>query len=89
MLPKGKGNKIINIPSAKAKAGEELLIRLFTLQKESSIIIYAGKRHLTLKPGNVAEYMSSRGLRGKKLPRGYQKVDRVEIKDPEQPMLLG
>lgn len=88
MLPKGKGNKIINIPSAKAKAGEELVIRLFTLQKESSIIIYAGKRHLTLKPGNVAEYMSSRGLRGKKLPRGYQKVDRVEVKEPEQPMLL-
>ena len=88
ILPKGKGNKIINIPTARAKSGEEALLNLFTLKKESTIIIYAGKRHLSLKPGNVAEYMSSRGLRGKKLPRGYQKVDRVEVKDPEQPMLL-
>ena len=89
ILPKGKGNKIIGIPSARAKSGEELLSHLFTLTKESSIIIYAGKRHLTLKPGNVAEYISSRGLRGKKLPRGYQSVARVEVKEPEQPMLIG
>ena len=89
ILPKGKGNKIINIPTARAKSGEEALLSLFTLKKESTIVIYAGKRHLSLKPGNVAEYMSSRGLRGKKLPRGYQKVDRVEVKEPEQPMLLG
>ncbi len=88
ILAKGKGNKIINIPTARARTGEERLTTLFTLKKESSIIIYAGKRHLTLKPGNVAEYISSRGLRGKKLPRGYQRVDRVETRDPEQSLLL-
>ena len=85
MLPKGKGNKIIGIPSSRAKSGEELLSHLFTLKKESSIIIYAGKRHLTLKPGNVTEYISSRGLRGKKLPRGYQNVAKVEVKLPDAP----
>lgn len=85
-LARGKGNKIINISSKRAKAREELLQTLFTLPPDSQLVIYSGKRHFTLKDGNLAGYIGSRGLRGKKLPRGYQKVDRYEIilKHPEQ-----
>ena len=41
--------------------------------------IYAGKRHLTLKPVDIAHYTTDRGKRGNKLPRGLQKVTAVEI----------
>ncbi|MBU1168827.1 MAG: DNA topoisomerase IV subunit A [Proteobacteria bacterium] len=87
-LARGKGNKIINISSRRAKAREELLQTLFIIPPDSQLIIYSGKRHFTLKEGNLASYVGSRGLRGKKLPRGYQKVDNYEIilklKDPDQ-----
>jgi topoisomerase-4 subunit A len=78
-LAKGKGNKIINISPRKAKSREEFLAQLFIMPQDSQLLIFSGKRHFTLKEGNLAGYMGSRGLRGKKLPRGYQKVDRYEL----------
>jgi topoisomerase-4 subunit A len=78
-LARGKGNKIINISPRRAKAREELLQMLFLMPPDSQLVIYSGKRHFTLKDGNLAGYIGARGLRGKKLPRGYQKVDRYEI----------
>ncbi|GAB6097353.1 DNA topoisomerase IV subunit A [Desulfatiferula olefinivorans] len=78
-LARGKGNKIINISSRRARAREELLQTLFLMPPDCQLVIYSGKRHFTLKEGNLAGYIGSRGLRGKKLPRGYQKVDRYDI----------
>ncbi|MFZ5569761.1 MAG: DNA topoisomerase IV subunit A [Thermodesulfobacteriota bacterium] len=87
-LPRGKGNKIIHIPSAKAAAREELLVLLFILQGGSDLVIQAGKRSLTLTPGNMVEYRGERGKRGRMLPRGFQKVDRLEAIVPAQMSLL-
>ncbi len=78
-LSKGKGNKIINISSKKAREREEILSSLFLIPEGAQLVIYSGKRHFTLKEGNLAGFFGARGLRGKKLPRGYQKVDRYEI----------
>lgn len=41
--------------------------------------LYAGKRKLTLKPADMVLYHGERGRRGAKLPRGLQRVDRVEL----------
>ena len=91
-LSKGKGNKIINISPRKAKSREEFLEKLFLIPEDSQLVIYSGKRHFTLKEGNLAGYFGSRGLRGKKLPRGYQNVDNYEIilkKKPEETVVEG
>lgn len=82
-LSKGKGNKIINIPSARAKAREELVTLLQIVMPEDAITLHAGKRKLTLKASDVAHYRGERGRRGNKLPRGLQRVDRVEVSPAE------
>jgi topoisomerase-4 subunit A len=79
VLSKGKGNKIINISSAKAKTREEFVTLLELLAPDSAITLHAGKRKLTLKAADVEHYRGERGRRGNKLPRGLQRVDRVEV----------
>lgn len=77
-LAKGKGNKILNIPSSKAKSREEYLIDVAILAEGSSLKIISGKRHMILKPSDIEHYTGERGRRGSKLPRGYQRVDGLE-----------
>lgn len=81
VLSKGKGNKIINIPSARAKAREELVKLIQIIQPEQAITLHAGKRKLTLKACDVEHYRGERGRRGNKLPRGLQRVDRIELEE--------
>ena len=87
-LARGKGNKIIQIPTAKAKAREELLAHLFVLPAGWNLTILAGKRHLTLKPGNLIEFTGERGRRGRLLPRGFRNVDHLEAVEPNQKVLM-
>lgn len=79
VLSKGKGNKIINIASARAKAREEYVTLLHVITPEDSVTLHAGRRKLTLKASDIEHYRGERGRRGNKLPRGLQRVDRVEI----------
>ncbi len=78
-LSKGKGNKIINIPSSKAKSREELVVLISIIDETDAITLHAGKRKLTLKASDIQHYRGERGRRGNKLPRGLQRVDRIEI----------
>ena len=82
VLSKGKGNKIINISSARAKSREEYVTLLTVLTAQDAVTLHAGKRKLTLKANDVEHYRGERGRRGNKLPRGLQRVDRVEIESP-------
>ena len=81
MLSKGKGNKIINIPSARVKSREEFVKMITVVPAGKSVTLYAGKRKLTLKPADLEHYQGERGRRGNKLPRGLQRVDGLEIVD--------
>jgi len=78
-LSRGKGNKIINIPSAKLKTREEYVTAIDCIQDGEKLVIYAGQKHKTMKADEVDEFAGERGRRGLKLPRGYQKVDRIEV----------
>ena len=78
-LGRGKGNKIINIASARAADRAELMTQLAIINEGDSLTLFAGKRHLKLKFADLEHYQSERGRRGNKLPRGFQKVDRVEV----------
>jgi topoisomerase-4 subunit A len=83
-IAKGKGNKIIQIPSRRARERTELLTHLTLVPVDGSLTIFAGKRFFKLTPGNLTEYVGERGRRGKKLPRGFQNVDRLESEMPVQ-----
>ena len=79
-LSRGKGNKIINIPAAKLKNREEFVTAFDCIQEGEKLTIHAGRKHKTMRADEVDEFAGERGRRGHKLPRGYQKVDRVEVK---------
>ncbi len=78
VMPKGKGIKIINIPSAKLKKREEFATAMTVIHEENSIRIHSGKRHMLLKPEDMGHYEGERGQRGRKLPQGFRQVDRME-----------
>jgi topoisomerase-4 subunit A len=78
VLPKGKGNKIIQIPRRKLLEREEVLKHLVVFDPRDSIVITSGKRTFKLTPETLKDFMAERGRRGKKLPRGFRSVDRVE-----------
>lgn len=78
-MSRGKGNKIINVPAAKLKADEERICAVDLIQDGEKLTVYAGKKHKTMRPAEVDEYAGERGKRGLKLPRGYQKVDKIEV----------
>ncbi|MGD2113257.1 MAG: DNA topoisomerase IV subunit A, partial [Gammaproteobacteria bacterium] len=78
-LPRGKGNKIINVPSAKLKSREEYVAAIDCLQDGEKLTVHAGRKYKTMSATEVDEYVGERGRRGHKLPRGYQKVERLEV----------
>ena len=79
VMSKGKGNKIINIPSAKLASGDEAMIAVAVLTKEDTLVVNSGKRHLKMKFADMEHYIGERARRGNKLPRGFQKVDGIVV----------
>lgn len=79
LLNKGKGVRLINIPQARFIAKQEWLHSVTLVPENKSVTLHAGRRHLTLKPSDLSHYTGDRGKRGHKLPRGLQKVSKVEM----------
>ncbi|MBE9540231.1 MAG: DNA topoisomerase IV subunit A [Proteobacteria bacterium] len=78
-LARGKGNKIIGIPTARVQSREEFVVAVQVLTEKDVLVVSAGKRYLKLKFSELEHYCGERGRRGNKLPRGFQKVDSMEI----------
>jgi topoisomerase-4 subunit A len=77
-LSRGKGNKIINIPSSRLQSREEFVVDFAVIPEGGSLVVHSGKRYLVMKPKDLEHYRGERGRRGHKLPRGFQKVDRLD-----------
>ncbi len=78
-LARGKGNRIINIPTSRLQSREEFMLTVAVVAEGQSLVIYSGKRHHNVKFSDLEHYIGERGRRGNKLPRGFQKVDRVAV----------
>ncbi|CAA0116939.1 DNA topoisomerase 4 subunit A [BD1-7 clade bacterium] len=79
VLAKGKGNKIMNIPATRVQSREEFMVAAVVMGPDDVLVVRAGKRHLNLKVSDLEHYQGERGRRGNKLPRGFQRVDSLEI----------
>jgi len=77
-LARGKGNKIINVPAKRLKAGEEHVVAMVALAQGDKLIVHAGKKHKTIQGAEIVEYQGDRGKRGKLLPKGYRNVSFLE-----------
>lgn len=82
-MAKGKGNKMISIPSARAADREELVVAMACVQPNDLLTAYAGKRFMSFAEKDLEEYLGERGRRGLKLPRGFQRIDALEVKAGE------
>ena len=78
-LAKGKGNKMLSIPSARVQSREEFVVALAVFGEEDQLEIRAGKRKLGLRFSDLEHYLGDRGRRGHKLPRGLQRVDDIVV----------
>ncbi len=78
-MSRGKGNKIIGIPAKKAASREEFVVALACVARGGVLRAWSGKRYLNLKSADLDAYTGERGRRGNKLPRGFQKIDKVEV----------
>lgn len=78
-LSRGKGNKLLQIPTKDLNSGDDKVLGFCVVNIEQTIRIYAGKRHINLKLSDLDAYKGKRGQRGAKLPRGYQNPDGIEL----------
>lgn len=78
-LSKGKGNKLIGIPTDRAAKREEWLVDCAVFSEQATLVLIAGKRTLSLKFNDLEHYQGERGRRGNKLPRGFQRVDGLQV----------
>jgi topoisomerase-4 subunit A len=74
-LPRGKGNKIFGL----SKKGDEKLVGVAVVAPDQSLLVWSGDRKMTLKFSDLQEYRGERAQRGAVLPRGWRKVDRLEV----------
>ena len=78
-LAKGKGNKLINIPTKRLKAGEEFMVGLTVMGEKEEILVWAGQRYLRMAAKDIEHFKGERAHRGRKLPRGFQHVTKIEL----------
>lgn len=76
-LAKGKGNKLINIPSKKYQGGEEKLVAVAVVPEDGNLLLQTEARSMTLKWNDLDDYYGERALRGSLLPKGWRKVTRL------------
>ncbi len=77
-MARGKGVKILSMPATK-REGQEVLVATAVLGGKDQLRIHAGKRYVTFRISELEPYLGTRAQRGTKLPRGYQKVDSIEV----------
>jgi topoisomerase-4 subunit A len=75
-LTKGRGNKIIEIPSG---LDLDRLAIVVALPAGAKLRLHAGAKSKLLEGGALDEYRGTRGRKGRLLPRGFQNPERVDI----------
>lgn len=80
-LAKGRGNKLINIHKADLQDGTDAVAAVCAIGAEQNLTVRCGKRHITLRPDDIAAYTGDRGKRGLFLPRGFRRVDGLSGND--------
>ncbi|MCP4701404.1 MAG: DNA topoisomerase IV subunit A [Gammaproteobacteria bacterium] len=79
LMNKGKGLKFMDLHAGK----NEKTVVMDILPEHAYLTLHAGKRHITLKPRDIDAYTGERAQRGRKLPKGFQRVDMMQIVRPK------
>ncbi len=85
-MPKGKGNKLYDIPAKKASARTELMTAVAVVPPKATLVLWAGEKHKELEWRELQEYVGERAQRGAVLRRGWpREIDRMEARLPPTP----
>jgi topoisomerase IV subunit A len=77
-MPKGKGNKLYDIPSKKAASREEVLTGLAVVAPNGTLVLWSGEKQKVLTWAEIKEFKGERAQRGSVLPRGWREIERIE-----------
>ncbi len=78
-LPKGKGNKLIQLKPDEFKTQQDAVLSVVAVPEWRFLRVVAGKRHVTFKDLDMEAYSGSRARRGNPLPKGFQRVSHLEL----------
>ena len=77
-MARGKGNKLFNIPAAKAERRGELLVGVAVVAPGARLRVVCGERSMTLSYAELDSYRGERAQRGAMLPKTYRRVTGLE-----------
>jgi topoisomerase-4 subunit A len=84
-MPRGKGNKLYDIPGKKARARTELMSALAVVPPNASLVLWSGETQKVIEWRDLQAYVGQRAQRGAVLKRGWpRKIDRMEARLPPQ-----
>ncbi|MGE0115120.1 MAG: DNA topoisomerase IV subunit A [Steroidobacteraceae bacterium] len=78
-LARGKGNKIFGIDTRRFEKRDEFMVSMAVVAPGQSLLLWSGERKMTLKFAELKEYRGERAQRGGVLPRGWRKVERLDV----------
>ncbi|GAC1697971.1 MAG: DNA topoisomerase IV subunit A [Steroidobacteraceae bacterium] len=83
-MPRGKGNKLYDIPGRKAAARAELMTAVAVIPPRASLVLWSGEQKKVLEWGELRVYLGERAQRGAVLRRGWpRRIDRMEALLPQ------
>jgi topoisomerase IV subunit A len=82
-MPRGKGNKLYDIPAKKAAARAELMTAVAVVPPKASLVLWSGEQKKILDWRDLQEYVGERAQRGAVLRRGWpRRIERMEAQLP-------
>ena len=82
-MPRGKGNKLYDIPSKKAAARQELMTAVAVVPPDASLVLWSGDQQKLIEWRDLKDYVGQRAQRGAVLKRGWpRKITRMEARLP-------
>jgi topoisomerase-4 subunit A len=85
-MPRGKGNKLYDVPGKKARERSELMTAIAVVPSGAALVLWSGAVRKQLDWKELQEYRGQRAQRGAVLRRGWpRKIERMEALLPSQP----
>ena len=85
-MPRGKGNKLYDIPGKRASARSELMTAVAVVAPKAALVLWSKDTQKVLEWRELQDYLGERAQRGAVLRRGWpRQIDRMEMRVPPPP----
>jgi topoisomerase-4 subunit A len=85
-MPRGKGNKLYDIPAKKAAARSEVMTAVAVVPPGATLVLWSGETRKIIEWRELRDYVGQRAQRGAVLKRGWPRnIQRMEALLPSAP----